>query len=85
MRQDIFLKAAEEIKKRTEELRSYKNETGADPAMVAFEYNAAYEMCRSIAGLVQPALESSSPVVDAEGSSAIVVKEAYGVVLAIAP
>lgn len=85
-RQDIFLKAAERFKDRTEELRSYsRNETGADPAMFAFEHNAAYEMCRSIAGLIQPALESSSPVVDAEGSSAIVMKEPYGVVLAIAP
>lgn len=85
-RQDIFLRAAEGFRQRRDEFRHYSyTETGGAEAMFAFEHNAAYEMCKSVAGLIQVATESSSPVVDADNSSALVLKEPYGVVLAIAP
>ncbi|KEF62893.1 NAD-dependent aldehyde dehydrogenase [Exophiala aquamarina CBS 119918] len=85
-RQDIFLRAAEEFKRRRDEHRHYSyTETGAAEAMFGFEFNGAYDMFRTIAGLISVASESSSPVVDAAGSSALVIKEPYGVVLAIAP
>lgn len=83
-RRDIFLRAAEEFKKRRDELRQYSyNETGAAAAMFEFEYAAAIDLCISIAGLIQPASNSTSPLVN-EGI-ALVIKEPYGVVLAIAP
>jgi acyl-CoA reductase-like NAD-dependent aldehyde dehydrogenase len=83
-RRDIFLRAAEELKKRRYKLRQYSyNETGAAAAMFGFEYAAAIDLCVSIAGLIQIASNSTAPLIN-EGS-AVVVKEPYGVVLAIAP
>lgn len=85
-RRDIFLRAADGFKKRVDELKQYSHtETGAAESMFAFEHNAAYEACKSIAGLIQVASTSSLPVVAEEGSQAMLVKEPYGVVLGIAP
>lgn len=85
-RRDIFLRAAEEFTKRKDELYEYsRTETGAPTSMFAFEHNLAYQACLSVAGLIQVASTSTSPVVSEEGSSALVIKEPYGVVLGIAP
>lgn len=85
-RRDIFLRAAEEFKRRRDELYQYsRTETGAPESMFVFEHNLAYQACLSVAGLIQVATTSSSPVVAEEGTSALVVKEPYGVVLGIAP
>jgi acyl-CoA reductase-like NAD-dependent aldehyde dehydrogenase len=84
VRRDVFLKAAEEFRKRRDELRQYSyKETGQAPAFFGFEYSAAIDICVSIAGLIQIASESTAPVVN-EGS-ALLLKEPWGVVLAIAP
>ncbi|OAP58865.1 hypothetical protein AYL99_06162 [Fonsecaea erecta] len=86
VRRDIFLRAADEFKKRRDELKHYSySETGAAESMFAFEHNLAYEACKSVAGLIQVASTSTMPVVGEEGSSAMVVKEPYGVILGIAP
>lgn len=53
--------------------------------MFNFEHNLAYQACLSVAGLIQIATTSTSPVVADEGTSALVVKEPYGVILGIAP
>lgn len=53
--------------------------------MFAFEHNLAYQACLSVAGLIQVATTSTSPIISEEGSSALVIKEPYGVVLGIAP
>jgi acyl-CoA reductase-like NAD-dependent aldehyde dehydrogenase len=85
-RRDIFLRAAEGFKKRKDELHQYsRTETGAAESMFSFEHNLAYQACLSVAGLIQVATTSSSPVVAEEGSSALIIKEPYGVVLGIAP
>ncbi|KIX07602.1 uncharacterized protein Z518_02255 [Rhinocladiella mackenziei CBS 650.93] len=85
-RREIFLKAADEFKRRRDELKHYSHsETGASESMFAFEHNLAYEACLSVAGLVQVATTSTMPVVQEEGSSAMLIKEPYGVVLGIAP
>lgn len=85
-RRDIFLRAADEFKRRRDEMRHYSyTETGAAESMFAFEHNLAYEACKSIAGLIQVASTSSMPVVGEEGMNAILLKEPYGVVLGIAP
>ncbi|KAK5042881.1 hypothetical protein LTR84_012414 [Exophiala bonariae] len=84
VRRDIFLQAAKEFEKRRDELKRYSyNETGQSPAFFGFEYSAAIDICVSIAGLIQVASESVAPVVN-EGS-ALLLKEPWGVVLAIAP
>lgn len=84
VRRDLFLKVAEGFRSRRDELRhfSYK-ETGQAQAFFEFEYSAAIDICVSLAGLIQIASESTSPVVN-EGS-ALLLREPYGVVLAIAP
>ncbi|KIW88947.1 uncharacterized protein Z519_10431 [Cladophialophora bantiana CBS 173.52] len=85
-RRDIFLRAADEFKRRRDELKHYSySETGAAESMFAFEHNLAYEACKSVAGLIQVASTSSMPVVVEEGANAMVVKEPFGVVLGIAP
>jgi acyl-CoA reductase-like NAD-dependent aldehyde dehydrogenase len=86
VRRDIFLRAADQFKKRRDELKHYSySETGAAEAMFSFEHNLAYEACLSVAGLIQVASTSSAPVVAEEGSNALLIKEPYGVVLGIAP
>lgn len=85
-RRDIFLRAAEGFRKRKDELHEYtRTETGAPASMFAFEHNLAYQACLSVAGLIQVATTSTSPIISEEGSSALVIKEPYGVVLGIAP
>lgn len=83
-RRDIFLRAAAIFRDRRDRLKEYSyNETGQAPAFFGFEYSAAIDICESIAGLIQPASESSSPVVN-EGSG-LLLKEPWGVVLAVSP
>ncbi|OCT47508.1 Vanillin dehydrogenase [Cladophialophora carrionii] len=85
-RRDIFLRAADEFKRRRDELQHYSySETGAAASMFAFEHNLAYEACKSVAGLIQVATTSSAPVVSEEGANALLIKEPHGVVLGIAP
>jgi len=85
-RRDIFLRAADEFKRRRDELFHYSHtETGAPESLFAFEHNLAYEACKSVAGLIQTALTSTMPVVADQGKSAMLIKEPYGVVLGIAP
>lgn len=85
-RRDIFLRAAEGFKKRRDEQYHYSHtETGGPESNFNFEHGLAYEACLSVAGLIQPALTSSAPVVQEEDASALVIKEPYGVILGIAP
>ena len=85
-RRDIFLRAAEGFAKRRDELKHYSHsETGAPEAMFGFEHQLAADACKSVAGLIQVASTSSAPVVAEEGTSALLIKEPFGVVLGIAP
>ncbi|KAK7885866.1 hypothetical protein LTR67_010218 [Exophiala xenobiotica] len=85
-RREIFLRAAELFMSRKDELWNYvAKETGAARSMTAFEHGLAVDGCKAIAGLIQIATTSTSPVVADEGCNALVVKEPYGVVLGIAP
>ena len=84
-RRDVFLRAAEEFKRRKDEQYHYSySETGSPKAMFEFEHYLAYEACKYVAGLLPTALTGTTPIVD-EGKSAMVFKEPYGVVLGIAP
>ena len=84
-RRDIFLRAAEEFARRRDECYKYAfEETGSPPPMFGFEFQGAIELCKDIAGLIQT-IQGSVPTIAEEGSSAMMLKEPYGVVLAIAP
>lgn len=85
-RRDIFLRAAELFEKRRKEMFHYSHtETGAAQNIFDIEHGFAANACRSIAGLIQVATTSSLPIVAEEGRHAMLVKEPYGVVLAISP
>lgn len=84
-RRDIFLRAAEEFIRRRDECYKYAfEETGSPPPMFGFEFQLAIDACKDIAGLIQT-VRGSIPTVAEEGSSALMLREPYGVVLAIAP
>ncbi|EXJ55320.1 NAD-dependent aldehyde dehydrogenase, partial [Cladophialophora yegresii CBS 114405] len=74
------------MKRRRDELNHYSHtETGAPAAVFANELGLAYEGCLSVAGLIQTATISTAPVCKEDDGRAMVIKEPYGVVLAIAP
>ncbi|KAH7089412.1 vanillin dehydrogenase [Paraphoma chrysanthemicola] len=86
VKRDIFLRAADEYKRRKDELRHYSlTETGASAAMFDFEHEAAYQACKDVAGLIQIASTGNLPIVAADGGSGAVLYEPFGVVLGIAP
>jgi acyl-CoA reductase-like NAD-dependent aldehyde dehydrogenase len=85
-KRDILLRAAEILLKRKDELFKYSHEeTGAVESMFGFEFMLGVESCKSIAGLLPIASKGSVPNPLGEGKSAMVLREPYGVVLAIAP
>lgn len=84
-RRDIFLKAAEEFAKRRDELFFYSStETGAPDNFFAFEFGAAMDACKAVAGLISASM-GTIPTMASEERSASIIKEPYGVVLGIAP
>ncbi|KAF2138330.1 uncharacterized protein K452DRAFT_328868 [Aplosporella prunicola CBS 121167] len=84
-RRAILLKAADLLEERRDELRSYMSqETGAADNFTAFNIMTAAELIRDVAGRVS-AIMGSIPICQDEGTSALVLKEPFGTVLAIAP
>ncbi|KAL6699364.1 vanillin dehydrogenase [Trichoderma pleuroticola] len=85
-RRDIFLRAANLMEKRADDMLYFSHtEIGVNREMFNHEHGVAVGACRSIAGLIQVATTSTSPVIAAAGRSALVVKEPYGMVLGISP
>lgn len=86
VRRNILLKAADILEKRAEECGGYMmQETGAERGFaVGFNVPTAVELIRDVAGRLS-GIMGSIPVCQQEGTSALVVKEAFGVVLGIAP
>lgn len=85
-RRDIFLRTAEIVQRRSAELEQIMcDETGA-PRGFAGGFNIPYSvsLLKDIAGRIS-GITGTVPSVDQAGSSAIVYKEPYGVVLGIAP
>lgn len=82
----IFMKAADIIDKRAAELGEYmKIETGAAAAFSdGFNVPKAADMLRDVAGRLSGVM-GHIPTCEEEGTSALIVKEPYGVVLGIAP
>ncbi|RGP73245.1 aldehyde dehydrogenase [Fusarium sporotrichioides] len=84
-RRDLLLKAAEIMERRQDELREYAmTECGSDAAWANFDISTGVSHIKEIAGRVGT-LEGSIPTVSDPNTTALVLREPYGVVLAIAP
>lgn len=86
VRRDILLKAADLLEARLEQNAEYmRTEMGADVgASQGFVVPLAIRMLRDVAGRIT-SICGRVPVVEAEGQSAIVFKEAMGVIVGIVP
>lgn len=82
----IFMRAADIVDARAEELAEYmKIETGAaTPFANGFNVPKCADMLRDVAGRLSKIM-GSVPICEQEGTSALIVKEPIGTVLAIAP
>lgn len=85
-RRDIFLKAADVLQARGDELAAYmKEETGAPHGFSAgMNVPLSADILRDIAGRIS-SIEGSMPMTSDAGTSAMVFREPYGVILGIAP
>ncbi|KAK4128840.1 aldehyde dehydrogenase [Parathielavia appendiculata] len=84
-RRDIFLKAAEVMERRKEELTEYMiNETGCPRRWAEFNVSTAREMILDVAGRLVT-LEGSMPTAADPNTGAMILREPFGVILAIAP
>lgn len=84
-RREIFLRAYYLLKERREQSMDFSTtETGVPEVMFGFEYNGSMDICYQLASI---AGTDKGFVVDPEAkdTSAMVVREPYGVVLGIAP
>jgi delta 1-pyrroline-5-carboxylate dehydrogenase len=85
-RRDLLLRAADLFAKRTSEAHEYiQKETGAVEAFSSFNTSNTLEIFRDVAGRIISALQGEVPICQEEGTSALILKEPYGVVLGIAP
>lgn len=85
-RRDLFLRAAEELVRRKDDLFHFcSTETGSTEPYFEFDFNDALESLKSCAGLIVGASSGSVPPMLDETRSAMLVKEPYGVVVSIAP
>lgn len=84
-RRDIFLKVAEVMERRKEELGEYMmNETGCPRQWADFNIMTAKDLVIDVAGRVA-ALEGTMPTTADEGTGAMILREPFGVILAVAP
>lgn len=85
-RRDIFLRAAEIIAERRQELGEYMHqEIGADTAYQDFILGLAIEGLKDTAGKIAGALLGEIPVSNHDGMRAMTYKRPFGVVLGIGP
>ena len=84
-KRDILLRAAEIMDSRKELfIKACVEETGAEPGWGEFNHGLAVDMLKDIAGRLS-SIAGTIPTTSQEGVSALVYKEPYGVILAIAP
>lgn len=84
-KRDIFLKASEIMDSRRDELKEYLvTETGGASVWADFNLNLAANIIKDVAGKIS-SIQGTIPQTGEEGLSALVYKEPYGVILAIAP
>ncbi|KAH8649892.1 aldehyde dehydrogenase [Xylariales sp. PMI_506] len=86
VRRDIFLKAADIIDRRREELGYYvEHEMGANGFFKDLTLDLATEHLRDVAGRIAGAVAGTLPEPFQDGMKAMVQKRPYGVILGIAP
>jgi acyl-CoA reductase-like NAD-dependent aldehyde dehydrogenase len=86
IRRKILLDAADLVDKRKEELKSImRQETGSLVPMEEFNISNTAEQLRDTASRITTALVGSMPVAGDDATTALVLKEPFGVVLGIAP
>jgi len=84
-RRGIFLKAAEIMERRKEELGDYMmNETGCPREWADFNINNSKDFLLDLAGRVAT-LEGAMPTTADPGTGAMILREPFGVILAVAP
>ncbi|CAG8416557.1 unnamed protein product [Penicillium salamii] len=84
-RRDILLKTADVFLARKDEFVGYMcEETGSQPDFAEFILMLGVNLLKDVAGKVS-GIEAASPALVQEGTSALVYKQPYGVVLGIAP
>ncbi|KAI0596569.1 aldehyde dehydrogenase domain-containing protein [Biscogniauxia sp. FL1348] len=84
-RRDILLKAAAVMGERRKELGQYMiDEIGADPGWADFNIDVTIDMLKDVAGRLCT-LTGTVPTCSDPGTGAMILKEPYGVVLAMAP
>ena len=84
-KRDIFLRAAEILSSRQASLAKIcADETGAPAAWGEFNLTLATDILKDVAGRIS-SIVGTIPTTSTEGASALVYKEPYGVILAIAP
>ncbi|KAF4125048.1 Acyl-CoA reductase or other NAD-dependent aldehyde dehydrogenase [Geosmithia morbida] len=84
-RRDIFLKAAQIMERRRSELAEYlAEETGGLEPWANFNIGVAIGMIKDVAGRIS-SIEGSFPATQKADVSCIIMREPYGVVVAIAP
>ncbi|KAJ7255184.1 Aldehyde/histidinol dehydrogenase [Mycena rebaudengoi] len=84
-RRTILLKVADLLEQRADELKAHMNEeTGSPDPFAAFNVATTAEHLRDTAGRCS-AIMGNIPICQEDGTSALLVKEPYGVVLGIAP
>lgn len=85
-RGDLLLGAAAQLEAAAPELiEAMMLETAADEGWCRFNIANSLDMLRGVAGRLPAAVEGRLPVTKDPDTTALIVKEPYGVVLAIAP
>lgn len=86
VKRNIFLKAADILERRTEEVGKWDEEETAAPTFYAsgFDIPNAVNGLRDVAGKIS-SIVGTVPALQDPTRSAMVMKEPYGVILAIAP
>ncbi|SPN96510.1 uncharacterized protein DNG_00038 [Cephalotrichum gorgonifer] len=85
-RRDIMFRAADLFLARKQELLSYQSrETGAGAQFMEININATIQILKDLGGRIEAAVQGLAPVTAEAGSYAMLIKEPYGVILAIAP
>lgn len=84
-KRDIFLKTATIMEDRRERLTNIMvQETGAAVAWAHFNVDLAIDMLKDVAGRIS-GIAGTIPTCGEEGTSALIYKEPYGIILGIAP
>lgn len=84
-RRKVFLKAAEVMDRRRDELAGYMvKETGDDEGWCHFNIDVAIDILRDVGGRCV-AISGAIPQLQDPGTTGLILKEPYGVVLSMAP